>query len=165
MLSQEEIKQYTEWAIESEKEFYSDDDFMPDDETIMNCINEDINLGYEDDKNYNLNKPLNNKILCITGLGLWNGKKSGYKILGNNLNEVLDFISCDEVHIYFDGHNIKAEGYHHDGKNYAEFREIKDNVNIDTLLNKIYSGENISRSLLNYYTKPLGQYVKNIYGW
>ena len=63
LLSQEEIKQYTEWAIESEKEFHSDDDFIPNNETIMNCIIEDINLGYEDDKNYNLNKPLNNKII------------------------------------------------------------------------------------------------------
>ena len=121
---------------------------------------------YFDDETMNLDKQLDGRILAIADMGLWNGRRTGYKILGDNLNEVLtSAIGCDEKEVYFDGHNIKAEGYHHDGRNYVEFREIKEGKNIDRLLNKIYNNEPISRNELNYYTKPLGKYVKQIFGW
>ena len=42
-----------------------------------------------DDEQSNLFKILDGRILCIADMGLWNGRRTGYKILGNNLNEVL----------------------------------------------------------------------------
>ena len=133
-------------------------------ESLSDCICEDINLFYNDEKE-NLNKTLDNNIICIASMGLWNGKKSGYKIIGNNLNDVIASFSCDEYKINTDNYNIKFEGYHHDGTNYIEFREIRNSDNIDNLCNKIYNNEEISRSLLNYYTKPMGHYIKGIYGY
>lgn len=131
---------------------------------IDNYIYNSINFDYEDETQL-LNKTINNNILCIASIGKWNGRVQGYKICENNLNKILDNISCDEFHVYFDGHNVKAEGHHHDGKNYVEYREIRADRCIDNLLNMIYSGANITRNILNYYTKSLGRYVKEIYGW
>lgn len=132
---------------------------------VTDSIYEEIDLWFEDEQS-NLYKQLDGRILAIANMGLWNGRRTGYKILDNNLNEVLtSTIGCDEKEVYFDGYNIKAEGYHHDGHNYVEYREIREDKNIDRLLNKIYDNEPVSRSELNYYTKPLGKYVKQIFGW
>ena len=135
------------------------------DEAITDEIYDNIGRWYDDETD-NLDKQLDGRILAIASLGLWDGRKTGYKILGSNLNEVLtSTIGCDEKHVYFDGYNIKAEGYHHDGHNYVEYREIREDRNIDKLLDKIYMNKPISRSELNYYTKPLGKHVKEIFGW
>ena len=119
---------------------------------------------YYDDERLNLNKRLNGRVIAIADLGLWYGRKQGYKVLSNNLNEVLGSISCDEVEILFDQYNVKAVGYHHDGSNYVLYRELREDRNIDNFLDKIYSGEEISSSTLNYYTRSLRPYIKDIYG-
>ena len=149
------------------KEFLSENypEIEQTEEAITDEIHDNIGRWYDDESD-NLDKQLEGRILAIASMGLWNGRKTGYKILSNNLNEVLtSTIGCDEKEVYFDGYNIKAEGYHHDGHNYIEFREIREDKNIDKLLDKIYMNKPISRSELNYYTKPLGKYVKQIYGW
>jgi hypothetical protein len=151
---------------QSEREHLKENNFENYETTdVTDIIYEEINLWFEDETD-NLNKQLDGRILAIASMGLWNGRKIGYKILDNNLNEVLtSTIGCDEKEVYFDGYNIKAEGYHHDGRNYVEYREIREDKNIDKLLDKIYMNKPISRSELNYYTKPLGKYVKQIFGW
>lgn len=134
-------------------------------EAITDEVYDNIDRWYDDESD-NLYKQLEGRILAIADMGLWYGRRTGYKILGNNLNEVLtSTIGCDEKEVYFDGYNIKAEGYHHDGHNFVEYREIREGKNINKLLNKIYDNEPISRSKLNYYAKPLGKYVKQIFGW
>ena len=125
------------------------------------------NLLYEyfQDEVTNLNIKTDNNIIAIASLGLWNGRKKGYKILSSNVNSILSGFDCDYIEIYADRYNIKFKGYHHDGQNYIEFREIKNNVNIDNLLNDIYEGKPISRQKLNYYTKSIRHYVADAYGW
>lgn len=149
------------------KEFLSEayPEIEQTDEAITDEVYDNIGRWYDDEAD-NLYKQLDGRILAIASMGLWNGRKTGYKILGDNLNEVLtSTIGCDEKEVYFDGYNIKAEGYHHDGSNFVEYREIREDKNIDKLLDKIYMNKPISRSELNYYTKPLGKYVKQIFGW
>lgn len=129
-------------------------------EKIANLLDE-----YFQDELDNLNIETENNIIAIANLGLWNGRKKGYKILSDNVNSILSGFGCDFIEIYSDGYNIKFKGFHHDGQNYIEFREIKDNVNIDNLLNDIYEGKPISRQKLNYYTKSIRHYVADAYGW
>ena len=120
---------------------------------------------YFDDEKSNLFRILDGRILCIADMGLWNGRRTGYKILGNNLNEILTAgIGCDEKEIYCDGRNVLATGYHHDGRNHVEFREIREDRNIENLTDKLYSGQPITRREINYYTKSLRPYIKSIYG-
>ena len=131
---------------------------------IYEYIRDNEKFEYEDEQD-NLDKELDGNILCIASIGRWNGRVQGYKICGNNLKEVLGLFGCDEIHVFFDGFNIKSKGYHHDGTNYVEYREIRQDKDIDRLTNMIYSGKKITRSIINYYTKSLGHYIKEIYGW
>jgi hypothetical protein len=148
------------------KEFLSEayPEIEQTEENVTQVIYDHIDM-YFDAETSNLDKQLDGRILAIASMGLWNGRKSGYKILGNNLNEVLtSSIGCDEKEVYCDSYNVYAEGYHHDGKNYVEFREIREDRNIENLLDKIYSGKEVTRREMNYYTRSLRPYIKSIYG-
>ena len=139
----------------------------PDNESEIYAWMEDENNEYLYDEKVNLNKEIDGRILIIADLGLWDGRKSGYKILGNNVNEIFNIsnLGWDFAEFYGDGYNIKGIAWHHDGTNYYEYREIRENRNIENLLDAIYNGEEISRKKMNYYTKSLYPYVAQIYGW
>ena len=126
--------------------------------------NAEDNKFWYSDECANLDRHLDGRILVVASLGLWNGRKSGYKILGHNLNRILSAVSDGELEVYFDGHNVLANNTHHDGTNHLEFREIREDTNIDKLLDMIYE-DNFTRKDLNRYTKSLGGYVRKIYGW
>ena len=148
------------------KEFLSEvyPEIEQTEENVIQKIYQDIDVSF-DDSEIELNKQLDGRILAIASMGLWNGRKSGYKILGNNLNEVLtSSIGCDEKEVYCDAYNVYARGYHHDGRNNVEFREIREDRNIENLLDKIYSGKEVTRREINYYTRSLRPYVKQVYG-
>lgn len=111
----------------------------------------------------NLYKKLDGSIVAIADLGFWNGRKSGYKVLGHNLNNVLTFFGCDYANIYATKRGVYGEFYHHDGTHYVEFREFKPNVNEERFLKKIYDND-FDRSDISRYTKSLAPYVRDIYG-
>lgn len=157
----EELESLTKEAKGYFEEFYADEEIT--DEKVQDFVYSQIDSDYDDER-INLNRELDGRVLCIANLGLWNGRRSGYKILGTNLKDVLYNIACDEVKIYADQYNIKAEGYHHDGSHYVEYREIREDRNIQNLLDKLYMGEPVSRSEVNYYTKSLRPYLEEIYG-
>ena len=139
----------------------------PDNESEIYAWMEYENNEYLYDEKANLNKEIDGRILIIADLGLWDGRKSGYKILGNNVNEIFNISNrgWDFAEFYGDGYNIKGIEWHHDGTNYYEYRVIRENRNIENLLDAIYNGEEISRKKMNYYTKSLYPYVAQIYGW
>ena len=94
---------------------------------------EETNWMYLDDERANLNKNTDGRILVIADLGLWHGRRQGYKILGKNVADILHD-DCDYIEWYSDGHNVKAIASHHDGTNYYEYRVIREDRNIDNLL-------------------------------
>lgn len=117
------------------------------------------------DEQINLDKVIDGRILAIADLGLWNGRRSGYTILDNNIRSILNSFDCPLVEWYGDGHNIKAKMTHHDGTNFIEYRVIREDRNIDGLLSKLYNQQDVTRQLLSHYTKSLYPYVADIYGW
>lgn len=148
------------------KEFLSEvnPEIEQTEENITDEIYFRIDQSFEDEE-ANLYKVLGGRIIAIANMGLWNGRRTGYKILGNNLNEVLtSSIGCDEKEVYCNAYNVYAQGYHHDGRNYVEFREIREDRNIENLLDKIYSGKEVTRRDINYYTRSLRPYIKQVYG-
>ena len=108
-------------------------------------------------------------ILAIAKVGTWQGSRPGYKLLTEKLlSNIMYAGNVDGIAyttLYYDGHNVRKEVVHHDGTDHIIFREVRPNVNIDKLCERIYNGEYISNSTLNYYTRSLKRYVKNIYGW
>lgn len=139
------------------------DEDTEDENNLWNYIGESL-ASWLDDEKANLNFPLEERIIAIADLGLWNGRKIGYRILKGNVHSIFD-VNEDYSEYYSDGYNIKATCSHHDGINYVEFRVIRKDRDIYNLLNDIYNGKEISRKKLNYYTRSLHKYVANIYGW
>jgi hypothetical protein len=124
----------------------------------------ETNNEYLNDEKINLNKPLDDYIIILADLGLWNGRKQGYKITRANLNAIFN-IDDDFIDFYGDGREIRATGHHHDGTNYYLFRQLRPGRDPEKLLNDIYNGREISPQKLNYYTKSIYKDISNIYGW
>lgn len=150
-------------GYKEEAELNEWDEDTKDEDNLWKYIYETLDQ-YLDDERMNLNVPTNGRILLIADLGLWNGRKQGYKILNNNVNSILD-VGEDYNEYYSDGYNIKANCVHHDGCNRYLYRVIREDRNIQNLLDAIYNGEEITRQKLNYYTKSLEPYVRRVYGW
>lgn len=141
---------------------YENPEDVTDDDVL--CFMDDTLGLYWNDEHMNLDIVTEGRILAIADLGLWNGRRQGYKILGCNVNNIFD-IREDYSEYYGDGHNIKATCVHHDGTNYIEYRVIREDRNIYNLINDILYGKEITRKQLNYYTKSLYPYVAKAYGW
>ncbi len=155
------------WSAKTWKDninYYRTEYGETDEQHIIEMCYTDCNTWLEDGA-YNLNKQINGNILVIANLGRWNGRVNGYKIIDGNLKEILSSFSYDECIIFSDGKNIRAEGCDHDGTSYYLFREIKENVNIDKLLDDIYNNKEITNNRLSYYTKSIAPYVADLYGW
>lgn len=139
----------------------------PNDEDDIYDYMVETNNEYLFDEKMNLNHKVDGRILVIADLGQWNGRFSGYVIRSNNMNEIFNINGrgFDYAEFYGDGYNIRGVEHHHDGTNYYLYRMIREDRNIDNLLDSIYNGEPISKSKLNYYTKSLYKDVAAVYGW
>lgn len=156
------FKDQEELAIEYAAINEIDFDTLTEEDKMDICELENESWYYAEEDN--LQKEIN-PILVIADLGLWNGRKQGYKIIqSGNIADILKNHN-DYFEVYSDGYNIKCTDCHHDGTNYYMYREIRNMDNIQNLLDKIYDGEEITNSTLNRYTKSILSYVKEIYGW
>lgn len=158
------IWQNIDLKIEDWKDFLEESfPTVTDEYEQLNLIQE-LNSEYLWDERSNLNKKIDGRILILGDIGRWNGRTNGYRVLDNNIASILE-TDCDFCKWYSDGYNIRFKGHHHDGTNYYEYRVIREDRNIENLLNDIYDGKEISRKKLNYYTKSLHPYVAEVYGW
>lgn len=139
------------------------DEDTDDENNLWNYIYEELD-HYIDDERMNLDVTTDGRILVVADLGLWYGRRQGYRILDRNIKNILS-ADVDYVEWYSDGYNIKATATHHDGTNYYEYRVIREDRNIQNLLDAIDNGEEITRKKLNYYTRSLEPYVRRVYGW
>jgi hypothetical protein len=154
------IEDWTDY-FESDEIFCSEE---RSEEEKMEAITQ-LNNDYLDDERSNLDVLTHYKILVIADLGLWNGRRNGYKVFtGYNINEILSDDDCEYMKWYSDGRDIRFTGHHHDGTNNYLYREIREDKNIDVLLEKIYNGT-AERSDITRYTKSILPYVANVYGW
>ena len=167
MFTGEELKELEKDTIQYLMEEYPEEyeEKYPDNNKIYKTIMNNLDTEFEDEYFYNLNELLPNNIIAIADIGRWDGRVKGYKILTNNLHDILLRFDLDEFHVYSDGHNIRMDGYHHDGRTHVLFRLVRDEVDIEKFTDKIYNRENITNGMLNYYTRSLVPYVNNIYGW
>jgi hypothetical protein len=151
---------YKEWL-----EINEIDDRDPDNEDDIYNWMVETNSEYLGDEQMNLDKVVDGRILVIADLGLWDGRKSGYKILDTNIKKIFDIGGFDYAEFFGDGKDIRAKEIHHDGTNYYLYRVIREDRDIDKLLDAIYDGEEISSQKLNYYTRSLYKDVADVYGW
>ena len=126
------------------------------------------NGEYLDDERTNLNIQLNEPILVIADLGLWNGRRMAYKeILSGNIRDCL-YSDYDYTTWYVDRNgDFRCEDIHHDGTNHYLYRAYKDGISEEQksrLKDKIYAGT-ATRSDITRVTKRLGDEIGKVYGW
>lgn len=136
--------------------------------------NYDINTeDYEDwvdlnDERMNLNIPLNSKIICIADIGLWDGRRHGYKMMGTNLNSLLQFMdSCDYAEFFCDNYDVRGRQSHHDGTHFLLYRQLKPTLSeqqLENFLDKLYYGT-LKKGDISRYTLSLRPFVARVYGW
>lgn len=139
---------------------------MSDDEFI-DYLEDQASL-WRDDEICNLRIRISNPILVIADLGLWSGRKTGYKLLrGCFVSDILCAASRDSnaYTVYADAYNVRAEDSHHDGTNCYLFRElIGPESRCLPLLDAIYSGKDYT-ALMRRYSRSILPYVAGVYGW
>ena len=118
---------------------------------------------YLEDERSNLNKRIDGVIIAFASLGLWNGRKQGYKQHGDNIKNIL-YSSCDGAEWYGDGKNIRSIQTHHDGTNYIIYRIARSKESAEKICEMIYNGE-IDEAGFIRRTKSLYKEVAKIYGW
>ncbi len=120
------------------------------------------------DERSNLNIQLSRPILVIADLGLWNGRKSGYKeIESGNIADCL-YSDTDYNEWYIDKNgDLRGTAVHHDGTNRYLYRTYKDNVTetqIENLKEKLYEGT-ATRNDITRITRRLGDDIAKVYGF
>ncbi len=128
----------------------------------------DRNLEYLDDERMNLNINLGMPIICIADLGLWDGRKDGYKIIGSgNISDCL-YDSCDYDTWYVDEvGDLCCDAIHHDGTNHYLYRVFRDGTTpeqMSKLEQKIYNGTAKWPDIARVTTK-IGPTIAKVYGW
>ena len=131
------------------------------DEWVMESIE-----GNLDDEKSNLDISTGGYIIAFADLGFWNGRTTGYKMIGANVNNIFDsFLGGDECEWYADRYNVRARASHHDGSHYICFRYVDSYEQAEKVGKKIRSGAIKSEADFFRYTKSIRPFVAHTYGW
>lgn len=153
---------YEDWRDDLEAEYPE----LTEDQRI--ALMYEINGDYLDDERTNLNIQLNQPILVIGDLGLWHGRRCGYKeIESGNIRDCL-YADTDYSTWYVDKlGDLRCDAIHHDGTNHYLYRAYKDGVResqIDLLKDKLYRGI-ATRADVTRITRRLGDDIARVYGF
>ena len=153
---------YEDWRDDLEAE-YPD---LSEDERIS--LMYEINGDYLDDERANLNVQLSQPILVVGDLGLWNGRRMGYKeIPSGNIRDCL-YSDTDYSTWYVDRlGDLRCDAIHHDGTNFYLYRVYKDSASpsqIELLKEKLYRGI-ATRADITRVTRRLGDDIAKVYGF
>ena len=130
----------------------------------------EINNRYLDDERVNLNIQLDQPILVIADLGLWNGRRTGYQeISSGNIRDCLYSGRDIEYATWYVDKlgDLRCDAIHHDGTNHLLYRTYKPGARdsqIDLLKEKLYYGKAV-RSDITRITRRLGDEIGKVYGW
>lgn len=137
-----------------------------EDSVIFQRIDE-LNQSYLDDERVNLDIQLEHPILVIADLGLWYGRKTGYKVIrSGNIRDILyaQVSGLSEQHWYCGGYNIRCDECHHDGTNHYIYREMKEDVSMDCFMERLLDAPENQQNLLKRYTRSIAKDVGRVYG-
>lgn len=153
---------YDDWKEDLEEQ-YPD---LTEDERIS--LMYEINGEYLDDERANLNIQLSRPILVVGDLGLWNGRRMGYKEIGSgNIRDCL-YSDTEDSTWYVDKRgDLRCDAAHHDGTNHYLYRVYKDGVSeaqIDRLKEKLYFGKATREDIVRA-TRRLGDDIAKVYGF
>ena len=153
---------YEDWRDDLEAEYPE----LTEDQRI--ALMYEINGDYLDDERVNLNIQLSQPILVIGDLGLWYGRRSGYKEIESGDIRDCPYADTDYSTWYVDKlGDLRCDAIHHDGTNHYLYRAYKDGVResqIDLLKDKLYRGI-ATRADVTRITRRLGDDIARVYGF
>ena len=153
---------FEDWRADLEEEF-------PDlGEDELHAMMYERNNCHLDDERINLNIQMEMPIIVIADLGLWNGRRMGYKdIESGNIRDCL-YADTDYATWYVDHlGDLRCDAVHHDGTNFYLYRAFKPGVSksqMENLKEKIYHGK-VTRADITRVTMRLGDAIAKVYGW
>lgn len=173
------MKKYTIW-----QNFNTDYDCMREDYQEVNMLSDkemeeisdddvsmwayEINAFYLDDERANLDIKLDEEIVVIADLGLWDGRHRGYKTIDSgNIKDCLSDEDCIYAEWYCDRYDMRFTGSHHDGTNHYLYRVFKSGLSEtrkENFLEKLYTGK-ATRKDITRYTDSIRPYISKVYGW
>jgi len=147
---------------------YLEEDYPGYDEFDLYEKMVEINSEYLGDERANLNKPIGGTMLVVANLGLWDGRRQGYKEIRNaKLKDALDYkYDSAEWYVTRDGEFCGTQ-CHHDGTNHYVYRKVKENASDDELADlelKLYNGE-ATQDDIDKVTEKIGKQVADVYGY
>lgn len=155
---------YEDWQDFLEEEYPE----LSEDERVARMY--ELNSEYLEDERANLDIQLSQPILVIGDLGLWYGRRMGYKeIASGNIRDCLyTGRDIDYATWYVDRlGDLRCDAIHHDGTNHYTYRVYKDTAS-DTqkelLQEKLYRGI-ATRADITRVTRRLGDEIAQVYGW
>jgi len=155
-------------ALEDIKKEIMDDNPDLTEEQAMRCAYETWDEYLEDEKT-NLNIDVGEEIIIIADLGLWDGRRQAYKLL--NKTNIADCFggTCGDYVTWFvdDRGDLNCRDCHHDGTNLYLYRAWKFGISDtqkENFLHKVYKGR-ATRADITKYTRKIGTYVADVYGW
>lgn len=143
---------------ECKREHLEDEGYKVSDREWAEVVND-----YLSDERMNLDKPVNGIIIAFADLGLWRGRRQGFKILGQNINDIFS-VTEDDNEWYGDGYNVRGRLSHHDGTHHILYRVAKDREDAERIAEQIFNLE-IDEAGFRKRTRSLYPYVAEIYGW
>ena len=78
----------------SQRYLLDDDDYKVSDAEWTEVTNDNLT-----DERMNLDKQIEGVVIAFADLGLWNGRRQGYKILGHNINGIFNVSELSLIHI------------------------------------------------------------------
>lgn len=106
-------------------------------------------------------------IITIGELGLWDGKKLGYRLDGNNLSNVLKTSSDGYLTFGLDDTDFIGKEVHHDGTNHYTYRVFKEDISEldqEKFLDNIYYGK-VTEQEIDEFTTSLKPVVDKLLGF
>lgn len=168
------IKTYTIWSNDFDTLESIAEDIMSNDEEVHSEIDArylaaEYNAEDLEDERTNLNIEVGDEIILIANLGLWFGRRMGYRLLHTtNIKDIFDTTSGEEQTFFVDDRgDLLCRDCHHDGTNIYTYRAWKGNMSDqqkENFLDKVYRGI-ATRKDITKYTRKIGVYVADVYGW
>lgn len=163
------IKDYQEWL----KEYYPK---ITDPEEQYNLAAEN-NADALEILREELDIQLPGPILVLAELGLWHGKRPAYHwITSGNIKDCF-YDNNDDVAWFLDCRgDLRCNSFHHDGKNRYLYRTLKEDLNetqkanlerklSDNVMEDGIIWSAATRQDLSYYTRCVGDWIAEAYGW
>lgn len=130
----------------------------------------EINDEYLNDERVNLDIELSRDIIVIADIGLWCGRRTGYRDLkSKNIKDCFYFDRDSDYATWFVDSmgDLRCDMVHHDGTNHLLYRVWRDSAtedDIEDLKEKLYRGT-ATRADIVRVTKRLGDYISEVYGF